>query len=127
VFVLDDYALPKMDPQPLSQQVRRKRKKGSFLKGPVPIGWLSAAAQLPGKTLHVAVSIWFAHGVHGQRRFRLTTRWLAWSKIGPKALSKSLHRLREAGLIGLEYRPGCAPIVVLLDAPELDTDRDSRG
>jgi hypothetical protein len=98
-----------------------RRRKGLFLGTPIPMSWLHAAGNLPGKTLHVAVALWFAHGVSKSSRIKFTPRWYKGFDIGPKALRESLHRLRAAGLIGLEYRPGSSPIVTILDAPEEST------
>ena len=99
-----------------------RRRKGSFLRGPIPANWLSIAGNLPGKTLHVALAIWLAYGVVKESRFRFTPKWYAWFDIGPHTLRKSLHRLREAGLIRLVCRPGCSPIVTILDVPEGSKD-----
>ena len=112
---------PKRSPR---RKGRRSAGTLNFLRGPIPGDWLSVAGKLPGKTLHVALAIWLAFGVLKETRFRFTSRWHGWFDIGPRALRKSLQRLREAGLIRVEYRPGCSPIVTLLGAPE-DQNRPS--
>jgi hypothetical protein len=111
---VDRYRLPEEVPTETSVKVRHRQRKGRFLKGPIPTDWLSVAGSLPGKTLHVGVAIWFAHGFEKQPRFRLTAKWYDWLEVGPFALRESLQRLKEAGLIRLEHRPGCSPIVTLL-------------
>ena len=65
---------------------------------------------------HVGVSIWFAYGFEKENRFKFTPKWYRWIDLSPVTLRNSLRRLQEAGLIRLEYRPGCAPIVTILDA-----------
>ena len=122
MFDLDRFQL---EPQTLSQiQPRRcpRSKRGKFLKGPIPVDWLTIAGNLPGKTLHVAIALWLAYGIERQERFRFTPKWHNIFYISPPTLRKSLHRLQEAGLIRLEYRPGCSPIVTLLEAPDLSGD-----
>ena len=38
-----------------------------FLRGPVPLDWLSRAAALPGRSLHVAMAVWFMAGLRKSR------------------------------------------------------------
>ena len=35
-----------------------EKKKGHFLKGPIPMPWLIVAGNLPGKALHVGIALW---------------------------------------------------------------------
>jgi hypothetical protein len=118
MFDVDNYRLPESLHSETPTKIRSRRRKGSFLKGPIPTNWLSQASHLGGKTLHVGIAIWFAHGFEKEHRFRLTAKWYDWLEVGPKALRESLQRLCEAGLIRLEYRPGCSPIVTILESPE---------
>lgn len=38
-------------------------KAALFLRGPIPLNWLSCAAVLPGKTLNVSIALWWLHGM----------------------------------------------------------------
>ena len=118
MFALDTFRL---QPTNIAQMKRKKsprRKKGYFLKGPIPARWISIAGNLPGKTLHVAICLWHAYGIERRDRFKFTSKWHSWFNISPPTLRESLRRLEKAHLIRLEHRPGCAPIVTILDAPE---------
>lgn len=119
---LDSYRLVPSTLEPSTSKPKpkasRSKRKGGFLKGPIPTAWLSVASGLPGKSLHVGLAIWFAHGFEKQTRFKFSSKWHSWLGVGPYALRQSLQRLKEAGLIRVEYRPGCSPIVTLLTAPE---------
>ena len=88
-----------------------------FLKGPVPLPWLVAAAGLGGKALHVAVAPWFRIGLEGTRTVRLGPQALARFGIGRTAGYRALAAFEAAGLIVTERRPGRAPRVTALDAP----------
>ena len=44
--------------------------KDFFLRGPIPLDWLSAAAQLPGKTLNVGVALWWLKGDGRKQTFQ---------------------------------------------------------
>ena len=41
-----------------------------FLKGPIPMAWLNAAAKLPGKTLNVGIAIWWLAGMSKTTAFK---------------------------------------------------------
>jgi hypothetical protein len=101
---------------------RRRKSKATrrikYLGAGIPGEWLSIAGNLPGKALHVGLAIWLAHGIEKQDRFRFTPRWYEWFELSPGTLRRCLHRLKEAGLIRVEHRPGCSPIVTLLAAPK---------
>ena len=119
---LEKYELQPGDSVRMKPKKSIRRRKGGFLKGPIPADWLSVAGKLPGKTLHVSLALWFAFGIEKRARFRFTSKWYRWFDIGPHTLRKSLHRLRDAGLIHVEHKPGCSPIVTMLDAPEGSKD-----
>ena len=48
----------------VSRNLVRPRKGERFLKGPVPLSWLEAAAHLPGKSLHAGIALWYAAGLN---------------------------------------------------------------
>lgn len=92
----------------------RSRRSGLFLKGPIPLSWLTAAARLPGKSLHVGLALWFASGLQRSRRISLSN--LACERFGldRNAKYRGLVWLEEAGLIAVERKLGRAPIVTIL-------------
>jgi len=118
-YRLDADSLKKIE---FKRAPRRKKSKATrrinYLGAGIPGDWLSVAGNLPGKSLHVGIAIWLAHGVEKQDRFRFTPRWYEWFELSPGTLRRSLDRLRKAGLIRVEHRPGCSPIVTLLPATE---------
>jgi len=102
------------------ESIRRPRRQ--FLKGPIPADWLSAAGNLPGKTLHVGICLWYASGVIRERKFSFSRQWRQWFELSATTVRKSLGRLQSAGLVGLENQPGRAPVVTILDAPKQQDD-----
>ncbi len=58
-FDKEKYSIETQHLQPRPKQVVKKpaqnRLLKKFLKGPIPWQWLSKAANLPGKVLHVAI------------------------------------------------------------------------
>ena len=90
-------------------------KKDLFLRGPIPLRWLGEAAQLPGKTLHVALALWWLHGMSQGRSFKLTRTALEQFQIARDTAGDALVRLEQRGLISVERKPGRRPIVFILN------------
>ena len=96
----------------------RPKKGEYFLKGPVPLPWLTAAARLPGKSLHTGVALWYASGVVRSRRIALSN--VAGGRFGldRNAKYRALEWLERAGLITVERQLGRAPVVTILEFAE---------
>jgi hypothetical protein len=89
-------------------------KKELFLRGPIPLEWLGKAAALSGKTLNVAIALWWCHGMAKGRPFKLTRMALKYMNVERDAASAGLIRLEQAGLIQVERKPGQRPIISIL-------------
>ncbi len=85
-----------------------------FLRGPIPMNWLSKAAKLPGKTLNVALALWWRHGMAKGEPFKLTQKALKSLHVGRDATSDGLVRLEREGLIRVERKAGQRPIISIL-------------
>jgi hypothetical protein len=90
-------------------------KKKPFLRGPIPLEWLSVAASLPGKTLNVAVALWWRHGMSKGTPFKLTKTALTTLNVERDAERMGLARLEQAGLIQVERKAGQRPTISILD------------
>jgi hypothetical protein len=101
--------------------VRRKpprHKTGEkFLKGPIPMNWLTAAAKAPGKALHLAIGLWYWAGITRSREIRVSMKGLEQLGISRFSGYRGLTALENAGLISVERHRGRRPIVTLLDFP----------
>ncbi len=97
-------------------------KKKLFLRGPVPIDWLSRAAELPGKTLNVALAIWWLKGMTQSESFKLTRKALSLLCIKRDAASVSLKRLEGAGLIKIERKVGQRPTILVVLTHEIESN-----
>ena len=94
-------------------------KKKLFLRGPVPMDWLSKAAELPGKTLNVALAIWWLQGMTQSESFKLTRKSLILFNIKRNAASISLKRLEGAGLIKIQKKIGQRPVISIIDLQDI--------
>ena len=91
--------------------------RGRFLKGPVPLGWLAAAAKLPGRALHVGIVIWFRAGLTGRSSVRLSRAHVAPFGIDRYAKRRAMEELEAAKLISVSRALGRSPVVTLLPGP----------
>lgn len=99
---------------PVSPKANQRFCEGEFLRGPIPLSWLSRAAKIPGKTIHVALAVWFEYGRRNKAEFRLTTAILERFGVGRKALYAAIKALEEEGLIAVTRQHGKNPVVRLL-------------
>ncbi|WP_173498363.1 hypothetical protein [Marinobacterium sp. xm-g-59] len=88
---------------------------GRFLKGPIPLNWLTAAAKLPGKTLEVSCAIWFLVAVNKSQCVKLSNKLLKEFGVDRYAKNRALQRLEERGLITLVQKTGCSPEISVLE------------
>ncbi len=89
-------------------------KKASFLRGPIPLEWLSRAAALPGKTLNVAIAVWWRHGMAKGKPFKLTQMALKAMNLERGAERMGLARLEQAGLIQVDRKAGQRPTISIV-------------
>jgi hypothetical protein len=92
-----------------------------FLKGPIPMAWLKAAADLPGKAFQLGIAIWWLRPMSKSENFKLTRKALDYVSISRDATYDALKRLEESGLVRVQRPPGQRPIVGILDVVTEDT------
>jgi hypothetical protein len=88
-----------------------------FLKGPIPWGWLTTAAALPGQALAVGLVAWFRAGCENRRTVTVTLARLTRMGMSESTARRGLRALEGAGLVTTERRPGRAARVTLLTPP----------
>ena len=77
-----------------------------FLKGPIPLDWLTAAARLPGKAINVGIALWWLAGMSKTGVLKLTRQSQLALNTSKDAERDGLRRLQQAGLIELTAHPG---------------------
>ena len=120
-FDLKRLTLSNVGPSNLKPSTRLPRHKGGqkFIKGPIPLVWIQAAAKggRGTKALHVALALWFRAGLENCRVVKLTRSVLQPLGVSPDAARRGLQALEAATLVTVERKPGCCPVVTLLDGP----------
>jgi hypothetical protein len=95
----------------------RPKPGAKFLRGPVPLDWLSRAAALPGRSLHVAMAVWFMAGLRKSRTVPVSNVTGLQFGLDRNAKYRALEWLENAKLISVERQVGRAPIVTILEPP----------
>lgn len=97
-------------------QRTRTRRPGLFVKGPIDWQWLAAAGQLPGKALHVALTLRLLEGMETTRTVALSSARLEEVGVSRHAAYRALHALEDAGLVKVVRHRGRQPRVTVLEA-----------
>jgi DNA-binding MarR family transcriptional regulator len=93
-----------------------RQRRYYFLRGPISWAWLTAAARLPGKTLHVAIVLWFWVGRTNSRRVSISLSAIAQQFCFDRSsASRGLQQLARAGLVSVEPAPGRKHAVTIID------------
>jgi hypothetical protein len=95
-------------------QTLRPRIPDRFIKGPIPLAWITAAAMLPGRCLHVGVAIWYLAGLGRREVVELRPSALRLFGVSRYAGYRALLRLEQAGLVDVERNRGRSAIVTIV-------------
>ena len=96
----------------------RVRREGRFLKGPIPLLDIGAAARLPGKALTVFLAIHHQTALTGKPAVTLPKSLLLDLGISKDAKARAVAALEGAGLIEVVRARGRAVRVGLAPAPK---------
>lgn len=91
-----------------------KKEGDLFIKGPLPMGWLSKAAKLPGKAIQVALALWWLAGMKPQQKVKVTQQALKLLNVSNDAYRDALPRLEGIGLIKVSRAPGQRAMVEIV-------------
>ena len=103
-----------------------RTKRGRFLKGPISWAWLSAAGQLPGHALHVAIEIRLWAGIKRTNYFVFSVSGLAALGVSRSSGHRGLAALEREGLVSVDRQPGRKPRVTVIEI-DADTELDDQS
>lgn len=94
-----------------------KLKRGRpFIKGPISLEWISAAAHLPGKAINVALALSWLSGLNkSKEKLKLTNKAYELFNVSRPTALKALNSLEDAGLVKVERGPGRKNRITILD------------
>ncbi len=106
--------------------LKPRRISGEFLKGPIPLAWLSRASALKGKAaLAVGLALWFEAGRRRCNEVVLTSAICERFDVNRKAKYRALVALEKAGLIVVKRVPRRNPVVTIIEQEEQPADVDA--
>lgn len=82
---------------------------------PVSFDWVERAARLPGKSLHVALSILWAAAIDSAPVVRVSRSALDRFSVSRDACYDALKHMEDAGLVRVRRLSGRRTVVTLLD------------
>ena len=85
-----------------------------FIKGPIPLNWISSASQPPGRVLQVTLALWHVSCLTKSPKVKMQRRWREIFGFSEKAYSHALRILESKGLVNVERLPGQTANVTLL-------------
>jgi hypothetical protein len=99
--------------QPRLTRIPRYQSGQLFVKEPIPLPWLCAASQQPGRALSVGIAIWFLAGCTGKATVSLGNELCRSFGVDRFAKRRGLDALSSVGLIEVQHRRGRNPLVTL--------------
>ena len=98
---------------------RPARKYAEFIRGPLPLAWFQLASRLRGKSLEVALAIWWRCGIDKSRRVALSMGHVRrFGVLSRKGRREALARLEDAGLITVERSATKSPIITIVETDD---------
>ena len=99
----------------LRSRAPRVGSSDMFLSGKIPWNWVSACGRLPGKALHVGMSLWLWKGIKKSTTVKLSVKRLEELGVLRHSAYRALKLMEERGLVSVERHRGRSPVVTLLD------------
>lgn len=113
---------------PRTRQAPSRSAPGQlFLRGPIPLAWLSTAGSLSGHAIQVGLTLWFEAGLRRDRTVRLRHSVLRRFGVSRWSAYRALKALEQAKLVRVNRRRGRSAIVTLLDADADVREKNSTG
>ncbi len=88
---------------------------GRFVQGPIPLSWISKAAQLPGKSVNAGLACWYLMGLKKSYTFKLSNMVASEFGLNKDSKARSLKHLEEAGLIRCTRTIGRSVVIEVLN------------
>lgn len=103
--------------QPKSRSTRKARTVGAFIRGPIPLDWLSRAAAIPRRNaVLVGLVLFYLAGLCSKRvGLVLCAERCKLLGLGRKAVQRGLADLESAGLVRVDRVVGRCPRVDIVD------------
>ena len=125
---VEDYRASSAEELPSAPTGKREsRRTDPFLRGPIPMEWLSAASALCKSALLVGLALWFLRGVIGKQcPVKFTSAARRSMRLTREQSRRGIPALEAAGLLRVvKGGRGRCPVVEILTAPRLRNTFDA--
>lgn len=102
IYSYSDIRIPEREIETEVSRGFKGRRKGRFLKGPIPMPLISTAAKRPGQSLALYLAIHHQTALTGKQLVTLPSSLLIEMGINKDAKARGLRQLENAGLIRVE-------------------------
>ncbi len=106
-------------PKRLVDREQRFRAKhwinGRFVKGPIPLTWISKAAHLPGKSLNAGLACWYLMYLKKSHKFKLSNIVANDFGLNKDSKLRALKYLEKAELIRCTRTIGRSVVIEMLN------------
>jgi hypothetical protein len=115
---IDELRLSPLSLRATSRRRQPRHRAYPFLKGPIPLSWLTSAAQQRGHALHVGLALWYLVGVSKSMTVNLRPTVLRSFGVSRFAGYRALDVLVHAGLVEVKRHRGRSPVVTVVVVDE---------
>ena len=112
---------------PLPEHLRQRRKKREqqrgrlVILGPLPWAWLAHASNLASRPLRLALLLYLLRGLQSSNTVKIEYQRADDLGMSRHAVYRELAALEAAGLVTVERKPGCSPLVTIKSSNPKDT------
>ena len=104
-----------------SQKVKYKR----FVRGPIPLEWLSHVAKLSDKSLHVGIALWYLRYLTGSKTDKLSHKTLEIFNVSRWTARRALELMEGGGMVTVDSHAGRSPLVTIIDTEDTEACKTS--
>jgi len=96
------------------------KKSEPFLKGPIPLTWITKVSMLPGKAFQTALAILWLTDMSGGGPIKLSRQAMQRFSLSADAARDAVKRLEAAKVITVERRAGQKHSIMLVKVGQLN-------
>jgi hypothetical protein len=98
----------------------KRAKYKQFVSGPIPLEWLSRAAHLSDKSLHVGIALWYMRYLTNSKTVKLSKKTLEIFDISRWTVRRALNLMKAGGLVAVDSHTGRSPLVTIIDNEDIE-------
>lgn len=89
-----------------------------YIKGPIPLSWISKSARLNGRALHVSLALWHISNLKKSDSVKMQKGIKKIFGISDDVYKRGLEILESNSLVSVERKSGQTPVVTLILSSE---------